>query len=163
LIEEYKVVFAMCGSRVRKVRPNHANLMFSDVGLVNCLAQRGAIAPKSELLGKAFENWVHHELCAWIEYHKRSEQLTYLRLSTGLEVNFILGHMACAIEAKASQKIHNDHLKGLRELRDDYPEVQQRIVVSLEVISRRTNNGIEILTVADVIRQLWDDEFLNSK
>ena len=56
-----------------------------------------------------------------------------------------------------------DHLKGLRELHDDYPEVQGRIVVSLEVISRRTDDGIEILSVADFIRQLWDNEILNSK
>ena len=151
------------GIRPKRRQTLSPKFYFGDVGIVNYLAQRGPISPKSELLGKAFENWVHHELCAWIEYHKRSEQLTYWRLSTGVEVDFILGHMGCAIEAKASRKIHSDHLKGLRELREDYPEVQRRIVVCLEEISRRTDDGIEVLSVADFIRQLWDNEILNSK
>lgn len=133
---------------------------FSDVGVVNHLAQRGSVSPKSTLFGKAFENWVHHELCAWLEYHKRPEQLSYWQLSSGIEVDFILGHMNCAIEAKASEKIHKDHLKGLREVITDYPETKRRIVVSLEPISRRTDDGIEILSVADFIKSLWADQLI---
>jgi predicted AAA+ superfamily ATPase len=132
---------------------------FADVGVVNYLAQRGAILPKSSNFGKAFENWVHHEICAWLEYSKRPEQLTYWRLSTGVEVDFILGHMNCAIEAKATEKVHSDHLKGLREIVDDYPEVKRRVVVSLEPISRRTEDGIEVLSVEDFRHQLWNGEF----
>jgi predicted AAA+ superfamily ATPase len=133
---------------------------FSDVGVVNHLAQRGSFSPKSTLFGKAFENWVHHELCAWLEYHKRPEQLSYWQLSSGIEVDFILGHMNCAIEAKASEKIHKDHLKGLREVIADYPETKRRIVVSLEPISRRTDDGIEILSVTDFIKSLWADQLI---
>jgi predicted AAA+ superfamily ATPase len=132
------------------------------VGVVNHLAQRSSILPRSANFGKAFENWVHHELCAWVEYHQRPEQVTYWRLSTGVEVDFILGHMACAIEAKASEKIHGDHLKGLRELLEDYPETGRRVVVSLESISRRTDDGIEILSVNDFIQQLWSDKIIDS-
>jgi len=133
---------------------------FSDVGMVNFLAQRGAVQPKSSVYGKAFENWVHHELRAWLEYHQRAEQLTYWRLSTGVEVDFIIGHMAAAIEVKAASKIHKDHLKGLRELVQDYPDVGRRIVVSRESISRKTDDGIEILSVDDFIAQLWSDKIV---
>lgn len=133
---------------------------FSDVGIVNYLAQRGILQPKSELFGKAFENWIHHELRAWIEYHQRPVQLTYWRLSSGAEVDFIIGDMACGIEAKASEKIHRDHLKGLREIVEDYPDLKRRIVVSLEPISRRTDDGIEILSVTDFLNQLWNDQIL---
>jgi predicted AAA+ superfamily ATPase len=133
---------------------------FSDVGIVNYLAQRGILQPKSELFGKAFENWIHHELRAWIEYHQRPVQLTYWRLSSGAEVDFIIGDMACGIEAKASEKIHRDHLKGLREIVEDYPGLKRRIVVSLEPISRRTDDGIEILSVTDFLNQLWNDQIL---
>ena len=41
---------------------------FTDVGVVNHLARRGTLEPRSELYGKAFENWVFHELCAHAAY-----------------------------------------------------------------------------------------------
>jgi uncharacterized protein len=133
---------------------------FSDVGMVNHLAQRGPIMPKSTLFGKAFENWVHHELRAWLEYRNRAEQLTFWQLSTQVEVDFIVGLMDCAIEAKATENVHKDHLKGLRELLEDYPDAKRRIVVSLEPISRRTADGIEILSVADFLDILWNDRLI---
>ena len=37
---------------------------FADLGVVNFLARRGRVEPGSELFGKAFENWVCHELSA---------------------------------------------------------------------------------------------------
>ena len=41
---------------------------FFDVGVVNRLARRGPLVPGSELYGRAFENWVHHELSAFRAY-----------------------------------------------------------------------------------------------
>jgi len=41
---------------------------FADVGLVNVLARRGRIEPRSELFGKALENWIFHELSAFAAY-----------------------------------------------------------------------------------------------
>lgn len=135
---------------------------FADVGVVNHLAQRGQMAAGSSAFGFAFENFIHHELRAWIEYRQRSEQLTYWQLTTGVEVDFIVGHMNCAIEAKSSDRITADHMKGLRELKEDYPEVARRIIVSRERISRLTKDGIEILSVADFLKELWDDKLIKS-
>ena len=45
-----------------------AKFYFSDVGVVNRLARRGTVERGSELYGKAFENWVHHELAAFVSY-----------------------------------------------------------------------------------------------
>jgi predicted AAA+ superfamily ATPase len=157
LLGRYLPAYSLRPKRRQTLSPK---FYFSDVGVVNHLAQRGSILPRSAAFGKAFENWVHHELCAWAEYRQRPEQLTYWRLSTGIEVDFILGHMSCAIEAKASEKIHGDHLKGLRELLEDYPEVKRRLIVSLEPISRVTEDGIEILSVIDFIEHLWADKIL---
>jgi predicted AAA+ superfamily ATPase len=157
LMGSYLAPYALRPKRRQVLSPK---FYFSDVGIVNCLAQRGVLVPKAELFGKAFENWVHHELSAWLEYRQRAEQLTYWRLSTGVEVDFIVGHMACAIEAKSSAKIHKDHLVGLREVKVDYPNVKRRIVVSLETVSRLTEDGIEILNVRDFIEQLWSDQLI---
>ncbi len=80
------------------------------------------------------------------EYRERAVDLFYWRLASGIEVDFIVGNMAVAIEAKATVKVTADHLKGLRHLRDDHPRVR-RVVVCLEPRRRRTDDGIEILPV----------------
>lgn len=128
---------------------------FFDVGVVNQLAQRGPLRPRSELFGKAFESWVHHELRAYLSYSGRSEGLSYWKVHQGPEVDFVVGRMGAALEAKASEQIHADHLKGLRELAKDHPEAKRRYVVSLEKHSRRTDDGIGVLSVDDFAKRLW--------
>ena len=82
--------------------------------------------------------------------------MSYWRLTTGVEVDFIVGAMKVGIEAKASSNIHVDHLKGLRELKTDYPDIKKRVVISMENHSRITEDGIEILSHHDFVRSLWD-------
>lgn len=72
-----------------------------------------------------------------------------------MEVDFIVNDMACAIECKSSASVQTHHLKGLRELSQDYPSVGRRVVVCTEPKSRRTSDGIDILSVADFIALLW--------
>ena len=127
---------------------------FADVGVVNRLIRRGELTPGSPLYGKAFENWVFHELSAGIEYQEWDLELTYWRLPSGIEVDFVLGDMEIAVEAKASARITRDHLRGLRTLMEEHPGVRRRIVVCLEPRARRTDDGIDILPVADFIRRL---------
>ncbi len=129
---------------------------FFDVGVVNFLARRKELEPKTPQFGKAFENWVHHELLCYQSYRNPELRLSYWALTTGVEVDFILDDMEVAIEAKAVSQIHSDHLKGLRELKTNYPKVKSRILVSLEKQCRMTDDGIEILPYAEFIRRLWD-------
>jgi len=128
---------------------------FSDVGVVNYLSKRGKLVPGSELFGKAFENWVFHELCAHRSYSESDAELSYWRLASGIEVDFIVGDMAVAIEAKSSAKINSDHLRGLREIIKDHPKLKRRIVVSLEERPRKTEDGIEILPHSVFTKELW--------
>lgn len=128
---------------------------FVDVGVVNRLAKRGALLPGSELYGKAFENWVFHELSAFVSYRDFEGGLSYWRLASGIEVDFVLGDMQLAIEAKSSERITRDHLKGLRSLAEDHPRVGRRIVVSREPRARKTDDGIEILPAATFVKRLW--------
>lgn len=127
---------------------------FTDVGVVNILARRGALVPRSELYGKAFENWVFHELSAHVSYCAPSARIRYWRLAGGTEVDFIINDMETAIEAKASEKVTSDHLKGLRAVAVDNPKIKQRIVVCLERMARRTDDGIWIFPAAEFIRRL---------
>lgn len=127
---------------------------FSDVGVVNHLARRGDLQAGSELYGKAFENWVFHELNAHNAYSNAFAKLSYWRLASGIEVDFIVNDMRLAIEAKATAKVTADHLKGLRAVVQDHPRVTQRIIVCLEPKSRRTDDGIWVLPPAEFCKRL---------
>ena len=133
---------------------------FADVGIVNRLARRGELAPGSELFGKAFENWVFHELEAWLTYERSSERLSYWRLAGGTEVDFIVGDMRAAIEAKAASRIGSRHLRGLRSLVRDHAGVERRIAVTLEDRPLRTEDGIDVLPATEFAERLWSGALL---
>jgi predicted AAA+ superfamily ATPase len=134
---------------------------FADVGVVNFLARRGWMAAGSELFGKAFENWIFHELCACSGYRDLFAQFSYWRLPSGIEVDFIVNHMDCAIEAKSTASVTERHLKGLRELVVDHPEVKRRVVVSLDEKDRMSGDGIEILHYATFLDRLWSGDLFS--
>ena len=127
---------------------------FADVGVVNHLARRGELHRGSELYGKAFENWVFHELRARNAYSEAFATLSHWRLASGIEVDFIVNDMEVAIEAKAAAKITSDHMRGLRALAQDHPRTRQRVVVCLERQTRQTDDGILILSTADFCERL---------
>jgi uncharacterized protein len=131
---------------------------FADVGVVNALARRNQLEPGSALFGKAFENWVHHELVAYNSYQERSASLSYWKLTTGVEVDFVVNDVRAAIEAKATHKVTSDDLKGLRNLREDHPRLASAWVASLEPKARRTEDGIWILPALEFTRRLWAGE-----
>ncbi len=141
--------------RVKRRITRAPKFYFADVGVVNRLTRRGVLEPPSEIFGKAFENWVFHELKAFVEYRDIDAQLSYWRLPSGIEVDFVIGDMHMAIEAKASATITRNHLKGLRALSAEHPQVQRRIVVSLERRPLHTPDGIDILPAQDFAAQLW--------
>lgn len=132
---------------------------FADVGVVNHLARRGALRPGSELYGKAFENWVFHELSAHNAYSEAFAHLSYWRLAGGMEVDFIVNDLQVAVEAKATAKVTADHLRGLRDLVHDHPRIGQRVVVCLEPKPRRTEDGILILPAREFCARLQTGEF----
>ncbi len=133
---------------------------FADVGVANRLARRGEPARGSDSYGKAFENWVFHELSAYMSYREVDADLSYWRLPSGVEVDFVIGNgdIEIAIEAKSSARVSRNHLKGLRTLADEYPEVRRRVVVSQEPRPRRTEDGIDILPAAVFAKRLWAGE-----
>ena len=131
---------------------------FNDVGIVNRLARRGAPQRGSDAYGHAFENWVHHELASFRSYRAPEEPLHWWRLAGGIEVDFILGDMRVAVEAKAKRQVTDRDLRGLRHLAKDHPEVRKRIVACLEPRPLRTEDGIEILPAADFAARLWSGE-----
>ena len=133
---------------------------FADVGIVNRLARRGTVIAGSEQFGKAFENWVHHEISAFISYRNIDAKLTYWGLTSQTEVDFLLDDLSIAIEAKSSENITRQHLKGLRSIAVEYPEIAQRVVVCRERRPRLTEDGILILPVEHFVERLWSGELI---
>lgn len=131
---------------------------FSSVGVVNALARRGRLEPGAQLYGKALENWICHELTAWQHYSETFCELSYWRLSSGQEVDFVLGEAQIAIEVKASARVDHHDLKGLRQFKIEYPGVERRILVSLDPIQRQSDDQIELLSVSDFLARLWSGE-----
>jgi predicted AAA+ superfamily ATPase len=131
---------------------------FFDVGVVNSLTKRNQIEQGSELFGKAFENWIFHEIRCFKAYSKPELEITFWKLSNGHEVDFILNDLECAIEVKSASKISDKHLRGLRELKIEHPKTKRLILVCTEAISRRTSDGIEILNYKDFVLKLWQFE-----
>ena len=131
---------------------------FFDVGIVNFLARRGTIEPGSALFGKALENWCFHELNTYNLYNDIFAELSFWKLTSGIEVDFIINDMEIAIEVKASKKIGKQHLKGLRSLQQEHPELQRLIILCLENKYRKTEDGIEVMPIQTFIQMLWDGE-----
>ena len=146
------------------VRPKRRTILapkfyFRDVGIVNCLTHRENIQTGSEVFGKAFENWMFHEILAHSRYSEKYYDISYWRLTTGVEVDFILGNAEIAIEIKGKEKVASHDLKNLLEFKADYPQVKHLIVVSLEKHKRRTENGVLILPYQEFLKQLWNNAY----
>jgi len=63
--------------------------------------------------------------------------------------------MEVAIEVKSSEKISVKHLKGLRSLKVDHPDVGRRIIVCNEKKLRTTEDDIEIIPAVTFATMLW--------
>ena len=144
-----------------KRRTLHApKFYFRDVGVVNHLARRGEIKQGSELFGKAFENWLFHELSIHSRYSGKYYDVSYWRLTTGVEVDFILGTGEIAIEAKGKATITSRDIKGLQQFKQDHPSVKKMMVVCLEKQNRKTQDGIFIVHYQDFLKMLWGGEIM---
>lgn len=133
---------------------------FRDVGVVNHLARRGKVVQGSDLFGKAFENLVFHELSVFSRYSEKWFDISYWRLSSGIEVDFIIGNAEVAVEVKGHDNIHKNDTKNLLQFKQDYPEVKKLVIVCPGGNPRLNDNGIEILPFKRFIDKLWDGEII---
>jgi predicted AAA+ superfamily ATPase len=133
---------------------------FRDIGVVNHLVQRGTVREGSEAFGKAFENWFFHELTVWKSSERRECEISYWRLSSGIEVDFVLGDAEVAIEIKGKSNIHSRDTKNLIQFRREHPNVRDLILVSLEPKPRITDEGVLIFPYKKFLDQLWQGNII---
>ena len=140
----------------RRKPVSSAKFYFFDIGVAHQLTRRTGIVPATTEYGRALEHLVMLELKAWLSYTRSQDRLTFWRTYTKLEVDFVIGDHT-AIEVKATERVTDRDLKGLRALSQEMP-LKRRIVVSREEQPWRTDDGIEILPAAAFFQQLWAGE-----
>jgi predicted AAA+ superfamily ATPase len=133
-------------------------MYFFDIGVANMLSGRKSMSPLSPEYGVCFEHLVFLELRSFLSYQRVETALTYWRTESKLEVDFVLGD-SIAIEAKSGANIGPSDLKGLRALKEER-RLKRAIVVSHEMNPRKTEDGIEILPIANFLDELWAGEIL---
>jgi len=134
-----------------------AKFYFFDVGVANTLLRRGEIQPGSESFGLALEHLIFTELRAYLDYRRIDLPLSYWRSRTRHEVDFVIGD-GVAIEVKASSRIDDRDLRGLRALGDEIA-LDRRIVIATEA-RRRVVGDVEVIPVEEFLDELWADRIV---
>jgi predicted AAA+ superfamily ATPase len=115
---------------------------FFDTGVARSLARAGDIQQATPAFGKALEHLIYLELLAYRDYTQKDVALYYWRSQSQFEVDFVIND-SIAIEVKASARVANQDLEGLKALAEEHT-LERKIVVSGES-ARRTVDGIEII------------------
>lgn len=157
ILDDTLIGFALPGftKTTRRKAISRAKYYLFDIGLVNQIAGRGTILPKSELFGRAFEHFILLEIRAWSSYRRQYKPLSYWRSTSQFEVDFIIGD-EMAIEVKATDLVQDRHLKGLRALKEEGLN-KEYCVVSCDQTKRVTDDGITIYPWREFLSRLWGE------
>lgn len=142
---------------VKRKAISTARFYYFDTGVKNRLAKITTIPEETDLFGQAFEQFIAMELRAYLSYFRKRLPLCFWRTHEGYEVDFIIGDET-AIEVKATKKISNKHLKGLRALQQEN-KIKNYYCVSQDPIALKQDN-IALLPWNNFLKRLWDGEIV---
>jgi predicted AAA+ superfamily ATPase len=143
--------------RVRERR--HPKLYWIDAGIVRALKR--TLGPlTAEERGSLLEGWVANLLRVHDDYGELFDDWYYWAPldATRTEVDFLLrrGRRWLALEVKSSARIAPDMLRGLRAIAD-LKGMVRRVLVHMGPRRSRTEDGIDVWSVADLLRALEGD------
>lgn len=141
-----------------KRRPTaHPKFYFFDTGVYRAIRPKGPLDSPEEIDGIALETLVYQELKAINAYADLGYELYYWRTAgtAAYEVDFVLYGKAgiIAIEVKASQRIQQQNLRGLRAFAVDYPQVRKSYLV-YGGTERRYEGNIQCIPITDFLKNL---------
>ena len=143
--------------------PAASKFYFCDVALCNYLMKRGTLLEgRTPEFSQAFENWVFHEISAYLNYTYENDYATrpsYWRQGQA-NVNFILGDRV-AIGVDSAADITARHTKGLLKLAAVHPQFETLVIVCRERVARQLDNGVLVLPYQEFVRRLWDGELID--
>jgi len=138
---------------VRRKAVATAKFYFFDVGVANFLNGVTMLNRDSAEFGKSFEHFIAMELRCYLSYNRIKRELCFWRTTGGVEVDFIIGD-DMAVEVKATTRVTDKHLKGLRALKDE-GLIRSYFIVSFDELDRETGDGIRILYWESFLKKLW--------
>ena len=137
-----------------------AKFYFFDTGVVRALRRLPRVSEASADFGELFEHYMFLELRAWIDYRRPRTPLAYWRSRSGYEVDFILDDRV-AIEAKATRRVQQKHLRNLQALAEE--RLVDRSIVVCREERPRIEHGIEIWPLEFFLAALWRDVLLDAR
>lgn len=143
--------------RLRVKELAHPKLYWADAGLVRAF-KRNLGPLLEEERGALFEGWVAQTLRAMNDYGGLFDDWFYWSShgsGPAVEVDFLLrqGKRFVAVEAKAGRRFKAEMLKGLQRIAE-LSGVKRRILVYGGADSWRTDDGIEVMSLAGFNREL---------
>jgi predicted AAA+ superfamily ATPase len=158
ILEDTLLTFSLPAyeARLRVRERRHPKLYWADPGLPRAM-KRQTGPPVAEEIGPLFEGWVAALLRALRDYRGLFEEWFYWAPASAatVEVDFLLrrGRRFTAIEAKATRRIHDADLRGLRAIAD-LPAIRRRLLVYCGDRRLETTEGIEVLPVGAFLQEL---------
>ncbi len=128
---------------------------FFDLGVLNFLSQQTPESENSTLWGNRFETFILNEVKCANMYQRRKENLSFWRSTSQFEVDLLFGKTA--IEIKSTRKAQEQHLKGLRALKEEKSH-KEFILVCLDPLER-SQDGIHIMHYENFLKRLWSGSF----
>ena len=160
ILEDTFIGFMVEPFRKTKTRKaiSTAKFYYFDLGVAHYLAKIHSLPKPSELYGTAFEHFIGLELRAYLNYRRKlTLELCFWQEKNGKEVDFIVGD-ELAIEVKATERVNEKHLSGLRYLMEE-KVTKRHLLVSHDPIALNLN-GIETLHWKDFLQKLWAGDFI---
>lgn len=136
-----------------------AKFYLFDVGVANVLKRTGVIEEGSDAYGRALEHLIFLELRSFLDYSRLDRELTYWRSRSQFEVDFVVGHQI-GIEVKSKVRVSPRDYKGLGALNEEV-RLTRKIVVCGEKLPRRTDDGTEIMSPVQFLKELWSGQLLD--
>ena len=112
---------------VRKQQLQAPKFYFFDTGVTRALSKQTAapLLPGTYAYGRAFEHRVFLEVFYLNHYLQKDFNLYYLKTKSGVEVDLIIerpGEPDLLVEIKSTQRVQQDHLRGLAKMQSSWPK-----------------------------------------
>ena len=134
-----------------------AKFFFFDCGVANYLRGANLQKPNSEDSGVALENLIYMELKAQISTFRKQHKLFYWRSQSKAEVDFIVTDSKekpiLAIEVKSTDRLKEEHTKGIKAFAEEFPNIR-KIIVFTGKSARLREDGIEAWPVEQFLMEL---------
>ncbi len=116
-------------SSVRKRLRQAPKFYFFDNGVSRALARMQSVLPKegTSYYADLFEQFVINEIFSTNDYEKRDYRFSYLQSASGVEIDLVIerpGKPLALVEIKSTTQVRNDHLSGLENFADSFPDAE---------------------------------------